>query len=302
MTGLVLELQRQALERGSSSSELLRKALVICRKLGIVDIEQWIQQELNGYDGSLAIPQYREVRGELKAWNPYHGWIPLRCADPKFSELYSKREISQAIGALEDMKSNLLPRSTLHVPFTPTEIGRLNAGMRLPLQPTLQISGASIVGILDAVRNRILEWTLELERAGNTGVGMTFSNEERTAMTAVTYQFTNNIEAMNNSQIQQHSSGSQSMRAELDVAGIKELLSSVLSALNDYKVSEPVTAEVRADIATLNAQMDSPKPKVGIIREGLRSLRTVLEEAAGNVLGGVLMSRLDAVIGALPFV
>jgi hypothetical protein len=45
-----LELQRDALERSIAVSDLLRKALVVSRKLGIDSIQEWLNSELNGYD------------------------------------------------------------------------------------------------------------------------------------------------------------------------------------------------------------------------------------------------------------
>ena len=40
--------------------------------------------ELNGYDGNhLRPPQYRTVKGSLKARNPYNGWIPVQLPDSK---------------------------------------------------------------------------------------------------------------------------------------------------------------------------------------------------------------------------
>ncbi len=45
---------------------------------------------------------------------------------------------------------------------------------------------------------------------------------------------------------------------------------------------------MRAELATLKAQSESPKPKRSIIRESLSSLRAVLEGAAGEVLASNL--------------
>lgn len=300
MTGLVLELQKHALERNSSPSDLLRKALVICRKLAIVDVEKWVLSELNGYDGSFPIPSYREVRGEIKVWNPYRGWIPVHFEDTKFAHLLSKRLIGQSIGALEETLRKASGGSSLHVPFAPEQEKALMDGMEIPLQPTLHVSGSSIVGIVDSVRNRLLEWTLDLESRGIVGEGMTFSKDERAAATAVTYQITNNIGSMSNSQIQQHSSGSQSSNSALDIEAVREIIGTIKAAIGESSISPALREEVSADLSTLETQLSSPKPKVGIVREGLRSLRSVLEEAAGNVLGSALTVRIGEIINSLP--
>lgn len=46
---VVLELQRDALDRSVPITDLLRKAYVIAKKLHITDFEVWAGQELNGY-------------------------------------------------------------------------------------------------------------------------------------------------------------------------------------------------------------------------------------------------------------
>ena len=51
MSSLVLELQRDAIDPSVSPLNLLRKALIVARKLGIVEFQQWIELELNGYNG-----------------------------------------------------------------------------------------------------------------------------------------------------------------------------------------------------------------------------------------------------------
>lgn len=43
--------------------------------------------------------------------------------------------------------------------------------------------------------------------------------------------------------------------------------------------------ELRAELATLKAQAASPKPKWEIIKATARTIKTVAEGAAGNILG-----------------
>lgn len=95
MSGLILELQADALDPHTRVSDLLRKALVISKKLGIDEIEHWIVNELNGYSEHEEIPAYRKIRGEVKVWNPYHGWQPLNFGNPEHGEALSSRTIGQ---------------------------------------------------------------------------------------------------------------------------------------------------------------------------------------------------------------
>jgi hypothetical protein len=78
MPGVVLDLQRDALDPKYPLTDLLRKALVVARKLKIVEFESWIDNELNGYRGpEESVPNYRLLHGQVKCHNPYHGWQPM---------------------------------------------------------------------------------------------------------------------------------------------------------------------------------------------------------------------------------
>ncbi len=46
---LVQELQRDAIGSTVSTTELLRKALIVARKLAVRDFSEWIDWELKGY-------------------------------------------------------------------------------------------------------------------------------------------------------------------------------------------------------------------------------------------------------------
>ena len=77
MAKIVIELQHEALKSDFDIMNLLRKAYLVARKLKLQEFEDWVNNELNGYKDLDKIPDYRLLRGEIKAWNPYHGWIPV---------------------------------------------------------------------------------------------------------------------------------------------------------------------------------------------------------------------------------
>ncbi len=62
--GIVIELQREALEDNISIESLMRKAYLVARKLNLTEFEEWINQEQNGYKGQ--VPEYRYIVGEIK--------------------------------------------------------------------------------------------------------------------------------------------------------------------------------------------------------------------------------------------
>lgn len=180
MPGLVLELQRAAMEENTNVSDLLRKAFVVARKLGVSEFQEWINLELNGYGKDHKVPDYRIIKGDLKAWNPYHGYVPVIIQNPDEAERLSRMPIGQSVGELVSLEKPKDKRyGDLQVRL-PAHIERkLMDGMGVPLKPTLLVSHSELHGILDSVRNIILEWSLKLEEEGISGEGMTFTKEEK---------------------------------------------------------------------------------------------------------------------------
>ena len=75
MDPIVINIQKQILSK--STTDVLRQAYIIARKLKIKDFEIWISNELNGYKEDASIPEYRNIFGDIKGWNPYHGWVSV---------------------------------------------------------------------------------------------------------------------------------------------------------------------------------------------------------------------------------
>jgi len=102
MSSLVEELQRDALNSKVRVSDLLRKAKTIAVKLDLPELAAWVEKELGGYNGSEP-PAYRFIRGQVKAHDPFSGWVPVIFHDATREELYSTVRLSQRVAELEDV-------------------------------------------------------------------------------------------------------------------------------------------------------------------------------------------------------
>lgn len=297
MTGLVLELQRDALNSEIKVSNLLRKAIVISKKLVIIEIEEWLNKELEGYLITDKIPKYRIVHGEVKVFNPYNGWQPVYFEDSDEAEEYSKREISQKIGELEFLSESDSGR--LEIPFPQDIANRLMASIGLPLKPTLITGKTGIIGILEAVRKKILNWSLELERQGILGAGMSFSPEEKKL--AHQTNITNNIGSMHNSQIQQDSAGATQSLAitETDTTELKKFVEELKNAMAGFQLAQEQSQDLKEAIATLEIQVNSAKPKNVIIHESLHTVRNIIEGMTGSVIASGLICQLGLFLPAV---
>ena len=176
MKSIVIELQEMSSDENIPITGLIRKALIVASKLNLSDFKKWIEKEINGYEEVSEIPEYRNVTGEVKAFNPYNGiWIPLLW--PNAPEGIYNRKIGQKISEIEyNYKS---ADGTIVVPFTQKQQQILIKNFNTPSPPYLIINKAALAGILESVKDIILKWSLKLEKEGIFGKDMIFSEEEQ---------------------------------------------------------------------------------------------------------------------------
>lgn len=175
MAGIVIELEKEALKEDSDIIALLRKAYLVARKLKLKEFEEWVEHELNGYDNS-DVPDYRVFRGELKAWNPYHGWIPVVIENDT-----GKLTIHEARDSIANLK-NVYDKSgsgCAIVQFSGAKSAMLSKYGPFPTKYSLHISVNLLYNIFERVKTIILDWAITLEENGIIGEEMQFSDDEK---------------------------------------------------------------------------------------------------------------------------
>lgn len=190
--GIIIELQREALDESISIESLMRKAYLVAKKLNLKEFEEWLRQEQNGYDEK--VPKYRYMVGEVRAWNPYHGWIPV-VVSAEIADFISKMPIPTPISAIQDLYTSC-KGATISSSVNGKIADWLNENSdNLPTKFEFFSSKSELYRILSTVRNKILDWALLLEENGIVGDGMTFTEvEKQTAQsTQVINNYTNNF-------------------------------------------------------------------------------------------------------------
>lgn len=87
-----------------------------------------------------------------------------------------------------------------------------------------------------------------------------------------------------------------SLQNSKDISNFVEQLSRSVSELN---LSAETYSELKAEIDTIKTQIGSPRPKTGIIKEGMQSIRTILESAAGSAIGAQLALQIPALLAGM---
>ena len=194
MSSVVIELQREAADTKIPVSSVLRKALIVATKLNVKGSAFWIEKELNGYGSDDELPAYRTVHGEIIARNEYGTWIPYVFADANTNELMSRRVIGQAVGELEHLAQISSDGGSLMMSYPASILNQLNSSnVEVGIVPVLRVGKTAVYGIVDAVRNAVLKWSLQLEADGILGEELSFTKEEKTRASHVTYTVQNFI-------------------------------------------------------------------------------------------------------------
>lgn len=287
---IVLDLQRDALDQNCPVSTLLRKSMVVAKKLGLREFKDWISSELSGYRSEP--PDYRKVHGMPKAWNEYRGWIPLMSEDSEIAEILAERPVYQSIAELEEIASRDDTSSTLGMPYAQPLQRHLGEVTGFATQFALIVQRASLTGILDAVRSAILEWTLKLEEEGILGEGLSFSDIERQSAQSIPQGTNIFMGSIENQQFAQNSPESIQVSAHLDLNldDVSSFLTQLVGKIDDLGLSTVLRQELDSEIATVDSQAKSPRPKARIIREGLSSIKRILESASAPLAGDLVKS------------
>ena len=176
MSGIVLELQSDALDINVDIATLLRKAFLVARKLKLSEFEEWVNHEINGYQNHSECPDYREVRGELKSWNPYHGWMPVLIDAPELYNFISYRKVPNSIASIVHLlKSGNSPS----MPIPSGVLAKIANITDVEANYAIFFSKNSFEAIIESVRTKILDWSMVLEENGITGDGLSFSDREK---------------------------------------------------------------------------------------------------------------------------
>jgi len=167
---LLRQIQDDAVSSTVPVSELLRRCQVLAARLGITELDEWVRHELNGYPADAELPDYRICPGIARGHfsGPFgsgirHAVLPARNLPKEFRQWAREVRLRQPIATIED----LAPRGDdIMFPWPGDLIARVQRdfyeGMVLG-QAWLSIGRSSLVGAIDAVRNRILSFALDAE-------------------------------------------------------------------------------------------------------------------------------------------
>lgn len=294
MAGLVEELQRDAADANVSVTSLLRKVKITASKLALDDVEQWVVNELNGYK-TPDLPEYRLLSGIPRAYNPVRrDWIPLHLPSEILDTLKTVH-VAEKVAQLETLAEP--PDSPIHYRIAPYLIDALNQHLRVPFAEMCNfVQKSQIIGILDAVRNEVLDWSLKLERKGITGEGYSFSDREKTMAKDPTINI-GSIQNFNGNL------GSNNQSGDI-TTNILDKSKALLDLVHQARQYAPQLIEAGADedkllptIKLLEEEIKRPVIDADTVTPLVQDLRNSVSGAAGNLIASGLLAAIAAVAG-----
>jgi hypothetical protein len=171
---LLHQIQNEAVDSCSELGNILRKCRLLAQRIGSDDLKSWVSSELNGYDTSKEAPGYRTLRRPLVLGH-YFGVmgsqltnvvLPESSFPEEFRDLLIPIHFHQGVSELRSLINN-------------HKEGNLFVALDSTIYPVIKMEGlrddfqlaqakkvvpvSFIEGILDTIRNRVLNFTLELE-------------------------------------------------------------------------------------------------------------------------------------------
>jgi len=169
---LLREIQSSAVDANEPISTLLRKCKILAVRLGSSEFKSWVDFELNGYPDVDEMPEYRIMSVSCKghfsggfgaAMN--NAEIPSNCIPKEYRENLYTTYMVQPISSLESL-INDSDGGTVQEPW-PANV-TAHFGMKMYqgyncMQAWKVIPINALVGVLDMIRNRVLNFVLEIE-------------------------------------------------------------------------------------------------------------------------------------------
>ncbi len=175
MPSLLKDIRNAALEADEPIANVLRKCAVLGTHLKNNDLRDWALQELNGYDDEEDVPEYRRVSTPLMGnFTGYFGsgytnvGVPAVNLPEKLRERARSAVFTHGVAGLEALLEDGDGGGSLTFSWPGDWLAWINSESKwsdgMVLFAAWQVVGkANVAEMIDAIRNRVLEFCLRLE-------------------------------------------------------------------------------------------------------------------------------------------
>lgn len=173
---LLKQIQDATIDRKLQLGDVLRMCKILAARLKHPAFNEWISQELNGYEDRKKLPDYRilkdlDCRGDF--FGPFGSGLknaPISSISlpEEFREAVSTKYVLLSVSALESVVSqaNQGNKSILHALWKADAVTLLGSNIYDSMvcgQAWTDVPTSAFVAILDTVKSRILDFVLAIE-------------------------------------------------------------------------------------------------------------------------------------------
>jgi len=290
MATLIEQIQRDCIDNTASVSALLRKVKLAASKLGVAQVEDWVEHELNGYTET--VPDYRIVHGTPMAWCPYTGTQPILGG----VDWLSKKAVRESIASLEQCLVS--GSKDLMISFPSSITKALDKANGSHASYYLSISPNQLARIIDRVRTLILDWATKLEKAGVVGSDFSFSEGDKQKAQAANMQINiGSVENFTGNLGHGNVSDSIVSNAGMSVEAVRTLVQELRQYATEL-VKAGADATLDARIAAIEAELRNATPDPSKLRGLLTDVRNAISGAAGNIIASGVLYKIGGLLGA----
>lgn len=170
--GLLDEIRDGAISETTSLEEVLRRCVLLGHRLRYEPLKTWAMRELNGYPTGADVPDYRVIRGVLQGefvfgFNLVSNYVvPASLFSESEHRAHTQLPLAHGIAELAAWSQQVEPfKLTTGFPLMAEWITAHIDQYQHCVSVGLSVSPSHVKDVLSQIRNRILEFVMELEGA-----------------------------------------------------------------------------------------------------------------------------------------
>lgn len=312
MVSPLLILQTASFNPDVFASQLVRGAILVASAMGDWSAVDRFREELNGYerpDGDWSgLPGYRSGHARLIGTDKMGRRLPVLLEDQRIADTLSTVPIVQPLAAIEALVEGKRAEAAFEIEFHHSTAAALLQALPGCVRITRQMQGSQFVAALEGARQAVFEWCLVMSRAGRecpahvdlSGL-LPKGTEQPVVPAAPLPQIT--ITATNSAvNVQSPSSSANVSVAAGESEVLREAVRSLTDALDRAQqsgLSPGELEQVSERLEEMRQLAAMPKPRQEWVKQAAASMRVVLEQAAGSVLGNLATPHVQALLARL---
>jgi len=298
---LLRDIQNDVIDANVDISVMLRKCKVLAVRLGNEPFEKWVDQELNGYKSKNLLPDYRIVQVNSKGHfsGPFgsglrNADIPLTCIPKKYRENLKKCYFIEPVGyyinLLKNSKGNNFEEQWS--PDLVAHTGRdIYQGMNC-MSAWKLIPNSSIFSLIEAIKNRILNFVLEIEKEAPSA-GEDSPKTQKISPERVSQVFNTTIYG----NVGNISEASQNVKQTATINVLQNDLSSLKAYLSSVGIPKSEIQKLEVAIQKDSAEKVSKTQKLGNkVFAWTKSISLQIKDKAIPILQGVSVNLITRAI------